>query len=133
MNELTYQKDGHDVKTSKFLRNRGTCCKTSCLHCPYGFTLKNNGLQFEVITQENLTEAKELAPSAEPEKNDIAASFLAGAFGSPKKVFETIKASNIQFDQLILEFNSWVHISFVKTGGRRECLVVDRFGVERVK
>ena len=51
----------------------------------------------------------------------------------PKKVFETIKASNIQFDQLILEFNSWVHISFVKTGGRRECLVVDRFGTERIK
>ena len=43
-----------------------------------------------------------------------------------------LKDNNIEFDQLILEFNSWVHISFVKTGGRRECLVVDRFGTERV-
>ena len=62
-----------------------------------------------------------------------AVDFKCELFGSPKKVFDTIKASNIQFDQLILEFNSWVHISFVKTGGRRECLVVDRFGTERIK
>jgi len=60
-----------------------------------------------------------------------AVDFKCELFGNPKKVFDAIKESNIQFDQLILEFNSWVHISFVKTGGRRECLVVDRFGTER--
>ena len=62
-----------------------------------------------------------------------AVDFKCELFGNPKKVFEAIKASNIQFDQLILEFNSWVHISFVKEGGRRECLIIDRFGVERIK
>jgi len=62
-----------------------------------------------------------------------AVDFKCELFGSPKKVFDKIRESNIQFDQLILEFNSWVHISFVKEGGRRECLVVDRFGVERIK
>jgi len=58
--------------------------------------------------------------------------FKCELFGNPKQVFDAIKKSNIQFDQLILEFNSWVHISFVKSGGRRECLVIDRFGTERV-
>jgi len=58
--------------------------------------------------------------------------FKCELYGNPKKVFDTIKASDIPFDQLILEFNSWVHISFVKNGGRRDCLVIDRFGVERV-
>ena len=62
-----------------------------------------------------------------------AVDFKCELFGSPKKVFDKIRESNIQFDQLILEFNSWVHISFVKQGGRRECLIVDRFGVERIK
>ena len=57
--------------------------------------------------------------------------FKCELYGNPKKVFEAIKASDIPFDHLILEFNSWVHISFVKNGGRRECLVVDRFGTER--
>ncbi len=62
-----------------------------------------------------------------------AVDFKCELFGNPKQVFDAIKKSNIQFDQLILEFNSWVHISFVKEGGRRECLIIDRFGVERVK
>ena len=62
-----------------------------------------------------------------------AVDFKCELYGNPKKVFDAIKASDIQFDQLILEFNSWVHISFVKEGGRRECLIIDRFGVERIK
>ena len=46
--ELTYlTPEGYTVFTSQFLKNRGTCCKTACLHCPYGFTLKKLGLQFE--------------------------------------------------------------------------------------
>ena len=61
-----------------------------------------------------------------------AVDFKCELFGNPRAVFEAIKASDIQFDQLILEFNSWVHISFVKEGGRRESLIIDRFGVERV-
>ena len=59
--------------------------------------------------------------------------FKCELFKKKKKVFDKIRESNIQFDQLILEFNSWVHISFVKEGGRRECLIIDRFGVERIK
>ena len=65
--------------------------------------------------------------------NGEAVDFKCELFGSPKNVFDKIRESNIQFDQLILEFNSWVHISFVKEGGRRESLIIDRFGVERVK
>ena len=83
MSELTYHKDGFDVKTTTFLKNRGSCCKTSCLHCPYGFTLKKEGLELVSVTDENFAEAKELAPKA-PEKNDIAASLLASAFGGSK-------------------------------------------------
>jgi hypothetical protein len=51
--ELTYlNAEGNTVFTSQFLKNRGTCCKTACLHCPYGFTLKKNGLTFKEV-QEN--------------------------------------------------------------------------------
>ena len=62
-----------------------------------------------------------------------AVDFKCELFGNPRAVFEAIRKSDIHFDQLILEFNSWVHISFVKDGGRRECLIYDRFGVEKVK
>lgn len=52
--ELTYQTpEGYTVFTSQFLKNRGTCCKTACLHCPFGFTLKKHGLSFQEVKEED--------------------------------------------------------------------------------
>ena len=45
--ELTYTStEGFLVFTSEYLRNKGTCCRSACLHCPYGFTVKKHGFQF---------------------------------------------------------------------------------------
>lgn len=53
-NELSYlSSDGFTVFTSAYHRKRGTCCKSSCLHCPYGYTLKKCGLKFKAVTQED--------------------------------------------------------------------------------
>jgi len=52
--ELTYEnEEGYTVFTSQFLKNKGTCCKTACLHCPYGFTLKKHGLTFQKVKEED--------------------------------------------------------------------------------
>ena len=52
--ELTYENpEGYTVFTSQFLKNRGTCCKTACLHCPYGFTLKKHGLGFQEVKEDH--------------------------------------------------------------------------------
>jgi zinc D-Ala-D-Ala carboxypeptidase len=56
-----------------------------------------------------------------------AVDFQCTAYGPPAKIVETIAASDIGFDQLINEFNSWVHISFV-AAPRRQVLVIDRNG-----
>lgn len=48
--ELSYSTpEGYTVFTSQFLKNRGTCCKSACLHCPFGYTLKKCGLQFQEV------------------------------------------------------------------------------------
>lgn len=48
--ELSYiSPEGYTVFTSQFHKNRGTCCKSTCLHCPYGFTLKKIGLKFSDV------------------------------------------------------------------------------------
>ena len=44
-----------------------------------------------------------------------------------KKIFEYIKSSNLEFDQLIYEYGDttgpqWVHISLKKTGNRKQIL-----------
>jgi len=38
--------DEYSPMSSKDLLKRGRCCKSSCLHCPYGHTLKKLGLKF---------------------------------------------------------------------------------------
>jgi zinc D-Ala-D-Ala carboxypeptidase len=44
-----------------------------------------------------------------------AADFTCAEFGSPMEIIKAIRASDIEFDQCILEYANWVHISFTKT------------------
>lgn len=57
-----------------------------------------------------------------------AVDFICPKFGTPREIVEAIKASDIKYDQLILEFDSWVHISFVEENSRKEVLVIDNSG-----
>jgi zinc D-Ala-D-Ala carboxypeptidase len=54
----------------------------------------------------------------------LAADFTARAFGPPEAVCQKIAASAIPFDQLILEFGNWTHVSFVRANQRREALTI---------
>lgn len=58
MNDQSYtDKNGNMIFTSKYYRARGSCCKSSCLHCPYGYTLKNVGIKLIDINSDNEEEA----------------------------------------------------------------------------
>lgn len=65
--DLSYlNPEGFTVFTSQFHKNRGTCCKSACIHCPYGYTIKKHGIEFkafgpqdEQIIQEILEEANQ--------------------------------------------------------------------------
>lgn len=56
-----------------------------------------------------------------------AADFKCPAAGCPLEVAALIAASTIEFDQLILEFNRWVHLSIAAEGqtARREVLHIN--------
>jgi zinc D-Ala-D-Ala carboxypeptidase len=62
----------------------------------------------------------------------LAADFTCRKYGSIKEAMEAIVNSSIEFDQLILEFNRWIHISFaaVDDTARRQALVIDRNGAK---
>lgn len=50
---------------------------------------------------------------------------------TPDQICAAIKESDIQFDQLIREFDSWVHISVPNHAGdtpRNQMLIIDRLG-----
>lgn len=56
-----------------------------------------------------------------------AADFTCEAFGSVRQICETLRDSDILFDQVIWEFQSWVHISF-DPKARRQVLTIDSNG-----
>lgn len=57
-----------------------------------------------------------------------AVDFICPKFGNPRDIVEAIVASDLQYDQVILEFNSWVHISFKKQDNRLASLIIDNSG-----
>jgi putative chitinase len=59
--------------------------------------------------------------------NGRAVDFICPAFGTPLEIAQAIEASSIQFDQLIHEEETWVHISF-DPKMRREVLTKRRHG-----
>jgi hypothetical protein len=56
----------------------------------------------------------------------LAADVVCPEFGSPSELALAIAQSPCEFDQLILEFGKWVHISTAPSGQtpRRECLII---------
>ena len=60
----------------------------------------------------------------------LAADFTCPSFGDVHDVINAIIGSDIQYDQIIYEFNSWCHIGFAEQGKtpRLQKLVIDRQG-----
>jgi len=61
----------------------------------------------------------------------LAADFTCDRYGDVDDVFSILASSSIKFDQLIKEWNSWIHISFPKEGEepRKQVLIIDKEGV----
>lgn len=56
-----------------------------------------------------------------------AVDFIAPGFGTPAEIVRAIVKAGLAFDQCILEFDRWVHISF-SDKPRRQALIIDRNG-----
>lgn len=59
-----------------------------------------------------------------------AVDFTAPTFGSPAEVVAAIVASEIPYDQVILEFGRWIHISFSERN-RKQALIIDSMGTRK--
>ena len=57
-----------------------------------------------------------------------AADWTAPGFGNPKEIVAYLHHVGVQYDQMILEFNAWVHTSFVRDGSRQQALIIDSSG-----
>jgi hypothetical protein len=55
----------------------------------------------------------------------LAADFVCPGFGSPMEIAQAIRQSTIEFDQCILEYGRWVHLSFNDAPRRRILTIYD--------
>ena len=60
----------------------------------------------------------------------LACDFTARGYGNPNDIVSAIVNSDINYDQLILEYDSWVHISFCEDeeAPRRQALIINKEG-----
>lgn len=63
----------------------------------------------------------------------LAADIVCPAYGSPRDIVICIMGSDIVYDQLILEFDRWVHIAFNKENPRKQKLIIDKSGTRTFK
>ena len=60
----------------------------------------------------------------------LAADFRSDRYGDPNSIVFAIVNSDIRYDQVINEYNKWVHISFAESGEapRKQALIIDKNG-----
>lgn len=65
----------------------------------------------------------------------LAADFVCPGFGTPKEIVKRLSSSSVAYDQLILEFDRWVHIGFSEEGyiPRKQVLIIDKQGTRQFK
>lgn len=56
----------------------------------------------------------------------MAIDFTCPTYGPPERLVKVLIASGLTYDQVIVEYGSWVHISF--DGERRQALIIDHDG-----
>jgi hypothetical protein len=65
----------------------------------------------------------------------LAADIVCPQFGTPKDIVQKIIDSDIEYDQIIWEFNSWCHIGFAQEGQepRKQKLTINKDGTTLFK
>ena len=58
----------------------------------------------------------------------LAVDFICPSFGNPHSVCDAIVMANINYDQVILEYDRWVHLSFHPDKPRNQALIIDKKG-----
>jgi zinc D-Ala-D-Ala carboxypeptidase len=58
----------------------------------------------------------------------LAVDFICPSFGDPSSIVSAIVMANINYDQVILEYDRWVHLSFKQVDPRNQALIIDKKG-----
>lgn len=113
-NDLPADLKQNAVRTCEGLERVRTLLNSNAIHISSGYRCKllNDHVGSKDTSQHRTAQA---------------ADFTCPTYGDPKTIVKTLIASDIPYDQVIYEFDSWVHVSF-SDSPRRQALVIDKFG-----
>ncbi len=125
MNDKFYiNENGDSVFTAQFLRQRGSCCKSACLHCPYGFTLNKLGLKLAELSVDNQLAAQKIYNQYFT-KDDITSSLLGSAFKANSDSKPELSNKNFKVISLKDVVCGIVHVS---NGHFKKLYLAEHFG-----
>ena len=58
----------------------------------------------------------------------LAIDFICPNFGNPRSICDAIILAKVNYDQVILEYDRWVHLSFHPDNPRNQALIIDKKG-----
>lgn len=86
LDTYTLPETGEMIFTSHFLKKKGRCCKSSCLHCPYGHTLEKVPFVLkDYLPEQKLYLDKVLNENEYNKPRSVADSLLSQNLGSKRK------------------------------------------------
>jgi hypothetical protein len=105
---------GHLRRTAQGMERVRNVLNSNAIHINSGYrSLKVNAAVGSKSTSQHVT--------------GEACDFICPTWGTPDKIIRAIVDSAIDYDQLILEFADWIHISF-SDKNRRQALIIDHSG-----
>lgn len=113
LDTYTIEETGEMVFTAHFLQKKAKCCKSTCLHCPYGHTLTKVDIEFRDFTGDFESLEKVLIENEYNKPVSIADQLLASNLGSKRKSFDirSISVENIKLMFLKGYFMGFVTVS----------------------
>ena len=109
----------HLKRTAQCMEGVRTLLNSNAIHINSGYrSLKVNAAVGSKSTSQHVT--------------GEACDFICPTWGDPEKIMRMLVKSDIEYDQIIKEFDSWVHISF-SDNPRKQALIIDHSGTRAYK
>ena len=132
MTDSYENKEGHRIWTSDYLRNKGYCCRSSCLHCPYGHTLKTIGLEIKNYDQAYVDQMNQILERDGHKKTDNIALSLLQEIDEKKEQICLINRDKESIRLIFLK-DYFAGFYFLEHGKADQVFLADNFRFQGIK
>lgn len=124
---------GETIFTAHFLSKKNRCCKSTCLHCPYGHTLSKIKIEFKPFNLDWSVLEKTLIENEYNKPQNIADQLMACNLGAKRKQID-VRAVNPIDIQLMFLKGYFMGFVFIEANKIKQFFLAKQFqfqGIEK--